>query len=428
MGIAKILAGFPWRKETRQIGKGISTTNYYTTENSPDAEENSGVTPAVGKGEETKTGNVIVFDTETCGLSPDKNGIIALGAVNLRTGETFYETCRVDPGTIIDPRALAVNGFKEHEAKDPTKETTKELIEHFIAWCKAQNATTLAGYNVEFDLRFLAHAMFKYGIDWQGNLPMQYVDAAKVYMEEVYNNASPDVRSALRNDIINEWSALPIGSKAKLDFGLKSMLKSDAGAGARLGLGGGAHLSFSFTNAQFKSALSSLSDEQFKDAMFAAMGENKEFSYKIMQLAMSYSHIVKMDEAVGSYGIPSEPWPHNALRGAEYCAELISLMQSEKHLEAVRTSAVKLTPAEEAQFTPSNPLILDFKQYQIINQNIQPVNLEKHATDITPLLEKVREKMASGANRINDAVGQAAEKLEMLVRNDETSKRGKTKI
>jgi len=44
--------------------------------------------------------------------------ILSTCAVNTKTGKTFYEECRVYKKDKSDPKALAVDGFTEAQARD----------------------------------------------------------------------------------------------------------------------------------------------------------------------------------------------------------------------------------------------------------------------------------------------------------------------
>jgi DNA polymerase III epsilon subunit-like protein len=228
--------------------------------------------------------HVIVFDSETTGLSPTRNGIVALGAIDPETGDTFYEECRIDDDTEINPYALQVNGFTEAQVRDPNKETQAELIQHFEAWCKAHNATVLSGYNVNFDIRFLKGAARKNGIAW--GLPIKYADVEQIYMKEIFTN--PDF-----DDEINKY-----------------LLRT---------------------------------------------GEDRNVKG------------VKMDHALESLDIGKEPRPHNALTGATYCAELLSLMEYGRHV----------TPAFD-----SYKIIQKLKKLQVdIAPHIRDIDLTKETED-----------------------------------------------
>jgi DNA polymerase III subunit epsilon len=94
-----------------------------------------------------------VFDTETTGLSPSDDEIIAIGAVRIVNGrllrqETFDRL--VDPGRPVHPASMAVHGLStEILAGQPTIDDVLPLFAQFA------RETVLVGHNVAFDLRFL---------------------------------------------------------------------------------------------------------------------------------------------------------------------------------------------------------------------------------------------------------------------------------
>jgi len=72
--------------------------------------------------------NTVVFDCETTGLDWKRNSIVSLGAVDLISGDTFYEECKILPGTEIDVNALGVNGFTKDEVLDEQKRKRKGSV------------------------------------------------------------------------------------------------------------------------------------------------------------------------------------------------------------------------------------------------------------------------------------------------------------
>jgi|ACXJ01.1.fsa_nt_gi DNA polymerase III epsilon subunit-like protein len=127
----------------------------------------------------------VVFDCETTGLRPNENSIVALGAVDVATGDTFYEECRIPENSIVNQKALDVNGFTEEQIKDPSKETSEELYKHFIEFCKAHKTLFLAAYNAGFDINF-THSIGK-RLKMNG-LPPKAYDLMEIAMNEFINN------------------------------------------------------------------------------------------------------------------------------------------------------------------------------------------------------------------------------------------------
>jgi DNA polymerase III epsilon subunit-like protein len=105
---------------------------------------------------------MIIVDIETTGLDSRIHQMLSIGAVDSKTGETFYGECRVYKKDILDPRALAVNGFTEAEARDPKKMTPKQLYDSFLAWCKPRS-NTLVTCNISFDQSFLRKVNYEAG-------------------------------------------------------------------------------------------------------------------------------------------------------------------------------------------------------------------------------------------------------------------------
>jgi DNA polymerase III epsilon subunit-like protein len=99
---------------------------------------------------------MIVLDTETTGLDPQKNSLLSIGALEFENPENqFYGECRIWEGAEIHDKALEVNGFSEAEVTDPEKPLPGELLESFFAWVESCAETDVAGHNVTFDTGFL---------------------------------------------------------------------------------------------------------------------------------------------------------------------------------------------------------------------------------------------------------------------------------
>jgi DNA polymerase-3 subunit epsilon len=111
---------------------------------------------------------MIVIDTETSGLNPEKNSLLSIGAIDFENPlRRFYGECRVFDGALVSHEALAINGFTEDGVHDKSKMTDKELIEQFILWANASSDTTFAGENPAFDRDFMKETARRYGIDWR---------------------------------------------------------------------------------------------------------------------------------------------------------------------------------------------------------------------------------------------------------------------
>ena len=109
---------------------------------------------------------MIVVDLETTGLDPRMNSILSIGAVDFSKPESqFYGECGLEPGKIIDPVALRINGFSEKAVLSNPK-PVENLVAEFIQWAKKSADRTLAGYYIHFDQSFLMDVCRSYGLDW----------------------------------------------------------------------------------------------------------------------------------------------------------------------------------------------------------------------------------------------------------------------
>ncbi|MEX2514614.1 MAG: 3'-5' exonuclease [Candidatus Paceibacterota bacterium] len=99
---------------------------------------------------------MIVLDTETTGIDPQKCSLLSIGALEFENPKNqFYGECRIFDGAVVHDKALEVNGFSEAEAVDPEKPSPGELLSSFFAWSKSCAERDVAGHNVTFDTGFL---------------------------------------------------------------------------------------------------------------------------------------------------------------------------------------------------------------------------------------------------------------------------------
>lgn len=98
---------------------------------------------------------ILIIDTETSGLDPEKCSILSIGATTLDGEHKFYKECRAWDGAEVHPKALEVNGLHSHQK---AKLSESDLMIEFADWLDEVGIKQMAGYNVQFDYGFLDHA------------------------------------------------------------------------------------------------------------------------------------------------------------------------------------------------------------------------------------------------------------------------------
>ena len=107
---------------------------------------------------------MIVIDIESSGLNLAKNGIWQIGAIDLDTGEEFFEEAKIDDEDEIMKEALVLTGKTEQDLRDKTKQSQKQLIENFLNWVEKFDERILAGHNVGFDVMFIQNKCIEYNL------------------------------------------------------------------------------------------------------------------------------------------------------------------------------------------------------------------------------------------------------------------------
>ncbi len=155
---------------------------------------------------------MIVVDVETTGLSPIKNSIVSIGAVNfLKPDQQFYGECQVFEGAEITAEALAVNGFSRSSLHDPDKESFRSLVTNFFTWLNQNKASVIGGQNPTFDHGFLFQSARRLRLEWK--FGRRTVDLASICYGHLLKHNKPlpqkDGRSSLNADAIYRYVGLP---------------------------------------------------------------------------------------------------------------------------------------------------------------------------------------------------------------------------
>lgn len=119
-------------------------------------------------------GNILWLDLETTGLLPERHGVVELAAVFEQDGVevgSFSSHMRPPFGTEYAEEALRTTKLTVDEILDfPLDEcVVREFMDWLEQWVDPwvlNSRTTLAGYNVEFDKRFLEKLMARAGYQY----------------------------------------------------------------------------------------------------------------------------------------------------------------------------------------------------------------------------------------------------------------------
>lgn len=155
---------------------------------------------------------MIVIDVETSGTDPEKHSILSIGAVDFSNpSNQFYMECRMRERAVADPKSLAVNGFTSKNIKDGSKPNLKALLLKYIDWAEKSNDRTIAGHNVQFDIRFLKHSLAFYNISYSTGFrcvdthSLTYAHYLKRKMKPPFKDGRVDITS----EIVAKYVGLP---------------------------------------------------------------------------------------------------------------------------------------------------------------------------------------------------------------------------
>jgi len=100
---------------------------------------------------------MIILDAEMSGTMPEKHGLWQIAALDSENPlNSFFEESRIDEDEVCDSQALKVIGKTEQELRDITKQSTKEMLQHFFEWAKSVKTKICISQNIWFDMQFIA--------------------------------------------------------------------------------------------------------------------------------------------------------------------------------------------------------------------------------------------------------------------------------
>lgn len=116
---------------------------------------------------------MIILDTETGGLDPATDALVAVALFDTSTNESLHLLVQPAEGLRLDPEAEAVHGLTREKLElDGLPE--KEVCDQVEAWMKARKATDWCGHNPSFDKGFVNAAMQRCGKKYR--LPYRCID------------------------------------------------------------------------------------------------------------------------------------------------------------------------------------------------------------------------------------------------------------
>ena len=114
-----------------------------------------------------KNGSVVVFDTETTGLSNDDE-VVQLAVVKFHKGEEqFAKAVYLRNSVPVDGTAAAVNGLTDAILREKGLDP-KEVLEDFLVMLGetvlAEGKVLLVAHNLSFDMRMMNNMFRRYGL------------------------------------------------------------------------------------------------------------------------------------------------------------------------------------------------------------------------------------------------------------------------
>lgn len=108
---------------------------------------------------------LLCVDVETGGLDAGKHALLSVACVDSLDGEAFTALIRPHPDWIVEPAALAVNGF-DLEWLQKAGRPEQDVMGELCLWLGARRDAVLSGCNVGFDRDFITAGFRRHGVPW----------------------------------------------------------------------------------------------------------------------------------------------------------------------------------------------------------------------------------------------------------------------
>ena len=129
--------------------------------------------------EEDKSGEYIVFDTETTGLNPKKDDILSIGAVKIKNNKIL--TSKTFEVFVKNTQEISTKSIEIHHIRPVDLENAKDVstaIEEFLEFIGSR---PLIGYYLEFDVAMIN----KYIKPMLGiTLPNKMIEVSEIYFDK----------------------------------------------------------------------------------------------------------------------------------------------------------------------------------------------------------------------------------------------------
>lgn len=157
---------------------------------------------------------MLIVDVEASGTEYHKHSIVSIGAVDFdKSGNRFYQECRIWEGAHVMDEALAICGFTKEEITDPNKKSEAEAVTEFLEWSQHMSDRTITGQNPSFDRDILKASALRAGLSW--DLAYRTIDTHTLcWMHMIKSGLTPPVdpqhrRSALDLDAVLNYCGIP---------------------------------------------------------------------------------------------------------------------------------------------------------------------------------------------------------------------------
>ena len=125
-------------------------------------------------------GETICLDTETSGLNPNKDDLLAIGAVLIKNNRIIYGQrldIKVRPSSLVTQESIRIHGIRNHDLQDalPVNKALEQLL-NFMG------QRPILGYWIRFDMKLLSRlSKTEFGF----KLPNKTIELSDIYQHKI---------------------------------------------------------------------------------------------------------------------------------------------------------------------------------------------------------------------------------------------------